>query len=56
MNVDAQALGRQPDALQRRAQVLLDVDGQCPQRRDVEHAAAALALGWRFTYELIDAP
>ena len=40
----AEALGRERDAGERRAQVLLDVDGERAQRRDVEDAAP-LALG-----------
>ena len=37
---DAEAFGGERDAGERRAQVLLDVDGERAQRRDVEHAAA----------------
>ena len=36
----ADPLGGEPDADQRRAQVLLDVERQRPQRRDVEHTCA----------------
>ena len=38
----AEAVGRVADARQRRAQVLLDVDRERAQRRDVEHAGAAV--------------
>ncbi len=37
---DADPLGRQPDARQGRPEVLLDVERQRPQRRDVEHSRA----------------
>ena len=40
VNADAEPFGRERDAGERRAQVLLDVDGEGAQRRDVEHAAA----------------
>ena len=40
----AKPLGRQRDAHQRRPQVLLDVEGQRPQRRDVQHPGAGLRL------------
>ena len=36
---DPEPLGREADARDRRAQVLLDVDGERAQRRDVEHTA-----------------
>ncbi len=39
-----QPFGGEFDALQRCAQVLLDVEGQCPQRGDVEHPSAMSAL------------
>ena len=43
-----EAFGGQPDAGQRRAEVLLDVEGQGPQRRQVEEAGPALlGLGRR---------
>ena len=41
-NGTPEAFGGQPDAHQRGAQVLLDVEGQRPQRRDVQHPRAAL--------------
>ena len=40
----AQALGGEADPLQRAPQVLLDVDGEGPQRRDVEQPGAVGAL------------
>ena len=40
VDLDAEPLGRQPDARQRGAEVLLDVDRQRSQRRDVEQAGA----------------
>ena len=40
-------LGRQPDAHQRRAQVLLDVERQRPQRGDVQHLRARLGIDRR---------
>ena len=39
-----EALGRELDALQRCAQVLLDVERQRPQRRDVQHPGAVRPL------------
>ena len=51
---DAQAPGGARDAHQRRAQVALDVHGQGPQRRDVEHAAAPALLGDRREHEPVD--
>ena len=38
----AEPLGRERDAHERRAQVLLDVEREGPQRRDVEHPGALL--------------
>ena len=45
--VRAGALGRVTGAGQRGAQVLLDVDGQRPQRGDVDHAGPGLLVGRR---------
>ena len=41
----SEPFGCEADAGERRAQVLLDVDGERAQRRDVEHAAT-FGLGW----------
>ena len=41
VNGDAEPLGREADARERRPQVLLDVEGERPQRRDVEQPRAA---------------
>ncbi|CAB5001345.1 unannotated protein [freshwater metagenome] len=52
----AQPLGRQANAHQRRAQVLLHVERQRPQRRDVEHLDALHRLGvCRPRHEPVDA-
>ena len=44
MERHAEPLGRQPDPHQRGAQVLLDVERQSPQRRDVQHTRPALGV------------
>ncbi len=44
MKRHTEPFGRQFDAHQRRAQVLLDVEGQGSQRRDVQHASAPLRV------------
>ena len=57
----AQPLGRGPDADERRPQVLLDIDRQRPQRRDVDDGRApplapAGAAGGRVGRQPVDAP
>ena len=50
-------LGGQADAGERRPQVLLDVDGEGPQRRDVEDPGAGVAVGGRrLGHQAVDAP
>ena len=56
-NGSPEALGGEADAGERRPQVLLDVDGQGPQRRDVEQPGAVLAVvGRRRRHQPVDAP
>ena len=52
----AETLRRKLDALQRCPEVLLDVEGQGPQRRQVEEAGAVLAIGRLGGDEPVDAP
>ena len=53
----AEPLGREPDALERAPQVLLDVDRQRAQRRHVHDAGAVRSLGRRrLAGEPVDAP
>ena len=52
----AQPAGFRLDARERCPQVLLDVDGECPQRRDVEHPRPPLAFGRRLGREAVDRP
>ena len=55
-NVVAEALGRERDAGERRAQVLLDVERERAQRRDVEHAAAPVLRRLGRGAEPVDRP
>ena len=50
----AEPLGRERDPGERRAEVLLDVDGERAQRRDVEHPAALALRGNRRVAEPVD--
>ena len=50
------ALGREPDPGERRPQVLLDVDGERLERRDVEHAAPLGGGRRRLGREAVDRP
>jgi len=52
----AEPFRRQGDAAQGRPQVLLDVDRERAQRRDVEHPAAADLLGHRLVPDPVDGP
>ena len=54
MNVGAQPLGRERDPGERRAEVLLDVDRERAQRRDVEDAAALALRGNGCVAEPVD--
>ncbi len=52
-----ESFGGETDTLQRAPQVLLDVDGERPQRRDVENArAAVLVFGSGHRGELVESP
>ena len=44
MHVRAEPFRREADALQGGSKVLLDIDGQRPQRREVEHSCAGLRI------------
>ena len=56
MHVDAQPLGGQADAGQRRPQVLVDIDGQRPQRRQVQHPGALRTSRRRLAHHPVDRP
>ena len=51
-----QAITRQHDAVQRRPEVLLDIDRQGPQRRDIEQPSAGFAVGDGLGHQPIETP
>ena len=56
MHLDAEALGRQADAAQRCPQVLVDVDRERSQRREVQHPGALSSGGLGFAHDPVDGP
>ena len=51
-----QSFGRMPDPGERRPQVLLDVDRERTERRDVEHPGPAVGIRRRLDREAVDRP
>ena len=56
VDVLAEAFGREPDARQRRPQVLLDVDGERSERRDVQDPAPLVRGRWRVGHHAVERP